>query len=730
MADPVRAATRPPANPYADLVEPPKEAETRNPYADLVEPPKSYDWSGALEAGKKSVAKTITEDVPKALKGSLEDPGAAAANVGTFGLDTLRALAGIVSPLSITHHAAKTLGPALGRPEAGKDYGDFLQKWMGINPDAPVDILKGLYDNYGGPEAIKRSIAERPIGTGFDLATLIAPAWQGTKTGVAALGRSKRAAEAATMMQDQLINRLSGAGLKKAQIEHLAPDQLDFLKKVGVDSGWNKDAILPAYRGTLFDELDMVPTKSMLSGLRAHTEIEDKMRNGSRGPLAVDAMRGADEGRVADLANAHGKLRATLSGASTPLMPAKIGEIIGERFRSAHQGAKNLVTGLYKKAFDPAELAAAGVPEFVPSNLVTGLPNAIARAFEETPTRPGVTFAESAAPNVVAAQKLIDKFSETGRMAAIPGDPMPPPGASGISWQSADMLRKQLNDLRREATDAARSNRGSKVDALGMRRILDELDNQFGASNPLLNDARSAHAERVKTFDPDRHQVAKGVDKLADNAQNSLNTGYTLFNDLMSGASMKSGEAVAKVEHLKKIFANDPAGMSAIKEGALHRILLDPETYKPLPPAKAATAMEKAISGPQADTYRALFSPEELKAISRHAEANRIVAKHTEWLNNSGTSYGMESERRKIIAQVKGGAAGAAVAGALHAAGVPVPPWVAEGIGGALGAASIPLFVDPAQAVRARSMLGPRQQYRLDPTKNFARGGFFRRGVS
>jgi hypothetical protein len=272
-----------------------------------------------------------------------------------------------------------------------------------------------------------------------------------------------------------------------------------------------------------------------------------------------------------------------------------------------------------------------------------------------------------------------------------------------------------------------------------MRRIMDAYDDQLGKKNPLLNQARNAHSERVNTFDPNRDSSAAGVRDVTKAALNTENTGYTLYNKLFNSSGLKRGEGLGVVKAIKAGVGSDPEAMSAMREGALHRIFRDPLNGEPISPQKASTNLKQVLSGPMADTYRELFTPEQLRALSRQQALANNVARSSKIGNPPNTSYKLESDARRRWAMGVGATLGSGAAYSLHGLGLPVPPLVGEGLGAAAGYAAGRYGLDPFYAAKARRFsspgrypVGPSQLPNLAPaaeemqsSQNRARGGYF-----
>ena len=133
------------------------------------------------------------------------------------------------------------------------------------------------------------------------------------------------------------------------------------------------------------------------------------------------------------------------------------------------------------------------------------------------------------------------------------------------------------------------------------------------------------------------------------------------------------------IEHLKKVFANSPDAMVALREGLLSRVLTDPVTGKELSPIRAATALQKALEGSQGEAYRALFQGADLSQMGRFHDLLERVGRTNARLNAPGSGYMPTEALRKGTAYSLATALGA---GLGHLTGFPG----AEILGGVAGA--------------------------------------------
>ena len=331
---------------------------------------------------------------------------------------------------------------------------------------------------------------------------------------------------------------------------------------------------------------------------------------------------------------------------------------------------------MYNRAFNPDELARAGVAADIPIETVYGLRNNIENAFLHSDRPGGVLMpTPETMPNTMAAVRMLNQFSETGGVpSAFPRATMPPAGGNplvtGVNWQQMDLIRKGLDGLRRGAAN-------NPTDRAGMRRIMDVFDEELGRQNPLLNEARAAHAERVNQFDPQRTN-AKGSNSFLRDLANNNNPGQTIYNALFEGAPLKRGEAGPLINQLQNIFAENPQAMSAVREGALQRLFVDARTGEALSPKKTANAVQQALNGPQGEVYRALFAPADIQRLQRFRDLLDHIGDTRTAQNPSKTSYPLlkyvKSKDGATVGAMGGAALGTAVAG-------PVGGTIGGGVG-------------------------------------------------
>jgi hypothetical protein len=544
-----------------------------------------------------------------------------------------------------------------------------INKQKKARDERSVDaLIADKTEDYGSLEAAGDTALHRPFTAALDLSTVLAP-------GRMLPGRAGRALGAAS----DAINPINAAARAVGRVTRPIGEYARSSARV------DRNAV-NGNRG-LGREFGVDQTRGQISNDPRILAMEDRLRyEGGAGGEAQRVMQAFDDNQLRQLEGAGERVRSGMTGAREALTPSRIGEVISNEYTSARNAARDRVRGLYDRAFDPDALAAAGVASDVPIETVMGLPNQIRTAFMH-PDRPGGILVPTpeTTPSAMRAMTMLDRFGQSGEIhSAIPGMTAPsmrdPLGGrmtpTGIGWQQMDLMRKMLDGLRRGAAS-------NPTDRAAMRRIMDVFDEQMGRSNPLLNEARAAHMERVRLFDPQRTN-AKGSNSVLKDLSNDNNPGQTIYNALFEGAPLKRGEAGPLIQQLQTMFGENAPAMQAIREGMLQRLLVDKRSGQSLSPVKASRAIREALEGPQAEIYAALFPPAELHRLARYGELLEHIGTTRAAQNPSKTSYPLLKYARARDGAGVGAAVGAGVGASV---GGPIGGAVGAAVGGGAGGA-------------------------------------------
>ena len=505
---------------------------------------------------------------------------------------------------------------------------------------------------------------------------------------------------AAGYLAERLAN-LTGRGLlvdaagqvtaKGARIFHeagidpsiMTPQQLRVIQAATLRNFSSTDAARTAGRMALGDEFQVPQTTGQVTGNLDQIGFEDAARNGGKGGAAQSVVRAAGADQEVQLTAAQQALRGRLSGAP-PMTPPQIGETVGQRFGRANNEAADEVTHAYNSAVEPTVLAANGVPDQVPLSHVAGIPGRLRQGLQDGTWTRGqpVVVDPQLTPAATRALQVVDNFGQ-GRVADLASAPLPPGSVPvAVNWQGVDQTRKLLVAIRGAAAPGS-------TDARAVGSIMRGFDADLGALNPMLNDARALHADRAATFRPaptnapGTNSVLKTLNDANAPQQNVADFGQTIYNRLFDGAPFKRGEGTQLVGRLQTIFANQPEGMQAVREGALNRLFYNQQGVH-YSPHVTHQNITNALNGPQAEVYRALFTAEQRAHLERFSHLSGNIAEGLARGNPSGSGHTILNAVKGVGA---GGTVGGAIGGAIGTAfGMPVPGAAAgSAVGGFIG---------------------------------------------
>ena len=422
---------------------------------------------------------------------------------------------------------------------------------------------------------------------------------------------------------------LADAGIDASQ---LTPKQLETVAQHGLNRGWNSEEMNTALMKSLGEEFKVPLTSAQMTNSPRAIRAEDKLRQGAQGDEAYQKMTGATETQRVAVEDAAERTRATLSGSPYRHTPEDIGAKLASEYQKADKAAKATVTKAYEEAFDSAKITAAGASPVVPRADIRQLQPELYNAFTDPATGVVEQISDKLNPKTLAAIEYLNKFSATGALpGAFPGRAPPVNASVGpVEWRTIESARKYVNNLRSSA-------KADPVDGRTLGKVLDAFDDTFGKSNPLLNNARDLHRQRMQLFKPQDNN-AVGINAPLEAMKNPGNSGMTTYKAIMDKA-LRAGEGAPMIEHLKKVFANSPEAMVSLREGLLSRVLTDPASGKELSPIKAATALQKALEGSQGEAYRALFQGADLQQMGRFHDLLERVGRTNARLNAPGSGY-------------------------------------------------------------------------------------------
>lgn len=449
----------------------------------------------------------------------------------------------------------------------------------------------------------------------------------------------------------------------------------------------------------------------------AASEIEIA-RKGARGDPAMRIVQDADELAAARLAQANENIGNDLNPGGARATPQTAAETVAAemsaaeqaRFQTAQNAAQRVAQStdelraglavpepvpgaptvqprvVAPTPFDAGEQLSAGVQrsaqaararrtaaygelaetegEFAPQALVRSR-EAIVGRLNEGPINDRVVVKESTTPRAREALDVIEQrlnrqnignAAETGDLVRDPrtGVPVPRP----ITASTMEEIRKELVDLQRAASSAARAPGGTQSDARAVRRIISAFDDhvetvaatpgafsgdaaQFAARQAA---ARRSHAEYRRLYGSQGggDEVGNAIEKIIGKYP-----GQALSPDEIATLSYGSagapggGKSVRIAQRMREIFGPESAEWAAYKQGLFSHVVDRPGAG----PAEIADRITEFLTGTKGRGLAAVvLSPAERQSFGDLAERLRGVAPR------EGAADGVE----KIMARITG----------------------------------------------------------------------------
>ena len=449
-------------------------------------------------------------------------------------------------------------------------------------------------------------------------------------------------ARSGTPLTDEALTKL---GFTPSQVSSLTPELRDRISTVARQTFGNSQAAGSAYRGGLSKEFNTDLTRGEISGDPGQIAKEQTLAAPGAVPGSGFSRQTMTDNRGVQNQQLTAAQEALRGGGQPPLNPEQAGTVLKQGATSAEAQGANKVDQLYQTAKDPTAVVTAGGAPNVPAAHVQNL-GAVIRSDLAT-TGPGRAVLEdpSLTPNAAKALGKIDELVSstqppkpvTSGLLGPNGQPLPsttaPSAPTPLSWEQIDNQRKLLLQYR----DAAFGPNGTKTDQAAMSQIIKNFDDHFGQLNPLLKDARAAHAEQMSTFKPggsvDQDRATQSVLGQLQGPE-----GGTKVMNTILGGGLKKGEAEQMMDHLvSKVLPGQPEALQALKDQALRRLVVD-ANGNPLGPQKAATALGNALDGDaEKGVYAKLFSSDELARLRRFKELQDTIAKSRTPINPPGS---------------------------------------------------------------------------------------------
>lgn len=299
-----------------------------------------------------------------------------------------------------------------------------------------------------------------------------------------------------------------------------------------------------------------------------------------------------------------------------------------------------------KPTADPAAAGAAA-----PTPRGTGTPDdpirmtaAEFKAAQEAGTLPGQ--APAAAPGINGSANTLT--------------PAKSASAPATTTQSGPLDLKGVDQARRKLVAYYKHAKGSgnATDARAVSGVIEEFDASVeramsdglfsGSDDALkaLRSARSAFSSYQRTFRPNGagDDVGTAMRRIIERDAQPQEVANMLFGQAQVGAK---GSSVRIAERLRNVLGDDSAEWGAIRQGLWQRLTTRPEGVEDFGVQALSQRIGHFLSGDGRELARAIYSPEELRAIGEFGQVVRTLRPLKDTVNSSGSGY-------TVLAALKG----------------------------------------------------------------------------
>lgn len=333
--------------------------------------------------------------------------------------------------------------------------------------------------------------------------------------------------------------------------------------------------------------------------------------------------------------NTEGRAIATEAGGGRTVAdaPYAAAEIVGEGVRNQAANAARARTAAYEAArqaeIEVAPAAFSRLPESIGQRLSEG---DRVRLNDRT-------------PNANDAMDILRRgFGATDQQRPpLQIGPDGRPQQRPVTGTDIDEMRKDLIQLQRQASSAARGPGGDATDQRAMRRILaafdDHVEQAVGAGTikgdgqeflRRLRDARRLHSEYKQTYGPRdaQDEVGKVIDKIVGRGADRTALPDQIVASIYGTHADPGGALQVRVaQRLRDIFGENSREWAAHKQGLLAYVTEAPPGAAPYTPEQVANRVEKLLNGNKGrGLAEEVFSPAERTRLASYAAQQRSLA--------------------------------------------------------------------------------------------------------
>lgn len=412
-------------------------------------------------------------------------------------------------------------------------------------------------------------------------------------------------------------------------------------------------------------EAGVTLTAGQRSGNPALLSKEDAMLGGGLGTRAQEVAHAAKARQADEIFRARDAIGDVAGrGVAQLERPQDAGGIVADAVKANAASAKLGYQDKYKAAF-------SGDGAFKPA------------AFEGMSARVADSLVNRADPVIIddlltpaASRALKELDSIQNLKLGNIGQPGAGDAVAGVNLRGVDQARRKLAAFAKAAP--------TPTDKRAVSEIIKEFDGQLtkavddglflGDEKFLdaLKDARGAFASYQRTFKPQGagDDVGRVLNTMVGREVTPEQVANYIYGSSKVGANPTSVRVVGR---LKELLGPESAELSAVRQGVWQKITGVAEGKTPMGGQKASERILEFVKGDGQSLAKQLFSPDELRLMTKHAYIEKATAAKPGTVNYSGSGNRAAGLARESLAAVMGAlgfaTSGPAAGGALYGAG-------------------------------------------------------------
>lgn len=398
----------------------------------------------------------------------------------------------------------------------------------------------------------------------------------------------------------------------------------------------NRAGVTPTTaRAAIPGEFGIPTTRGQATGDTGQLAWEQAARQGTKGRLAANVMRGADQAQSDAITSARGNIAEQLAGGQSLAGDAvAAGERVREGVRTRAGALNEAIDNAYSTAAEPTNNA------FIHASAAQTAPASIRQVLQNR----GLVVDDRLHPASTTALGEIEDFSRFTGGANPSGQPIPADSTvTGINLQGWENLRRRVGSLFSDNMGSADKMRLTTIKQALDDHVDDAVDQGLMSGDPSaladLKQARALRAQYSQNFGPRNPRDDAG--KLMDRMINTDATDTEVASWLLGANQVGlKGESVRLAQRLKGTLGENSPEWNAIREAAWRKVVEKPGDANQFGPQDIAERINKFVSGEGRPLTTTLYSPEELAQMRRFGAAMRLISMPTDAARAARPAFG------------------------------------------------------------------------------------------